>query len=617
MDERFPVFEAILDLADGKEKSRIKVAKKLAAASSRTRQKAIMYGLRSKKAKVRRTTLALIGEMRDPEYMDEVIQRLHDSYADVVQMAVWVIGRLKWREALPKLMRLIQKSVGFKVIKTVIWAFGEIGDPSVVPLLSERLKGASARLCEGILVCGIKLGYESFLQLVQSLDPDQPSIQSALRDTSYASGRIRGAWIHAVTKTKDHKQLQSILKSLPFVTFHETEYKRLLEDEREVVRLAVYQSIARSALPMKTKQTYLVQALSDRSNRVVICALEHLEDDLCESVGIKSYIEYACSNHPSPKVKQHACSLLKRVETTPRWLNQVPKWGFFLLETLPGLEPFVAKEAELLGISFQTETVEQGWLSIQVQIDNVNWEDLKKCHTIRRICGVVRVNEGVETTFINPYLDEEALQILSLEKVILGHQRYEVVTLIKEQEMIRPPRKRSSTSLDWRVARAMVMASKPHPHDVFVDPTCGSGTLLLDRMAWGPYKKLIGGDQDSEAIHIARKNLARAKNVQLVKWDATSMGLEDDSVTVVMANLPFGRRVGNHEANVYLYPKLVKEMMRVLCVGGRAVLLTQEVNLLMESLKPYQNQLAIESNLAVKMGGLVPHIICLKKKRNG
>jgi 23S rRNA G2445 N2-methylase RlmL len=91
------------------------------------------------------------------------------------------------------------------------------------------------------------------------------------------------------------------------------------------------------------------------------------------------------------------------------------------------------------------------------------------------------------------------------------------------------------------------------------------------------------------------------------------MTIEDNSVTVVAANLPFGRRVGSHEANVNLYPSLLKEIMRVLRVDGRVVLLTQEVKLLLDSLKPFKGKVSVELDQAVEMGGLTPHIICLKK----
>lgn len=607
------LFATLLDLANGKEKSRNQAAKKFASASDNARRDAILQGLKSKNPKVRRAALAIIGEMRNSELIDEVVKSLNDSHTDVIQMAVWAIGRVKWKAALPHLLRLIKEGYGFKVIKTVVWALGEIGDKSVVPILSNMLEDASARLCEGILVCGIKLGHSSFVQLIQSLNSEDPSVQSALRDASYASGKIRGALIQTISQTKDSEVLKSVLSTLPFVTLHESEYNRLLTDKREPVRLAVYQSISNSALPRASKQLYLVNALSDESNRVVIAALEHLFPYVQNSAEVKRQIEQVSRKHPSPKVKDKAKTILERSQKYQQLSEIIPDWKYFLLETLHGLEHFVEMEAELLGIQFQTGAMGNGWVEIKLKDNDSKLEDLKKLHMVRRVCGVVTVRKD-EALTINPYLRGITdVQSFLFEKVNMDDRTFEVITTLSEREMIRPTRKLRSTSLDWRVARAMTLCSNPKTNDVFVDPTCGSGTLLLDRMMIGPYEKLIGGDRDSKAVEIARRNLQGAHHVYLYEWDATSMTIEDNSVTIVAANLPFGRRNGSHEANVHLYPELFKEIMRVLRVGGRAVLLTQEVKLLLDSLKPYKEKLSVELDLAVEMGGLTPHIICIKR----
>jgi 23S rRNA G2445 N2-methylase RlmL/HEAT repeat protein len=615
LTESKALFAVLLDLAKGKEKSRVKVVQKFLSASNEARRDAIIQGLKSKSPKVRRTTFALIGEMCNPQFIDEVIKGLNDRYTDVIQMAVWAIGRLKWKDALPDLIRLIKKGHGFKVIKTVVWAFGEIGDKSVVPILCEMLKNASARLSEGILVCGIKLGYESFVELIQSLNCDNPSVQSALRDASYASGEIRGAFIRAITKTKDTEVLKSLLVALPYVTFHDSEYKRLLEDKREVVRISVYQSISNSALPKATKQSYLIKALSDESNRVVMTALENLIPYIDDSNEVKRSIEMVSNEHPSPKVRTEANAILERHEKYQQLVQLVPNWRYFLLETLPGLERFVEMEAEILGIEFQKGKVENGWIEIKLNENDSKLEDLKNLHTVKRVCGVVSVKVDIENLIVNPFLHESlsVVREFSFEQVEIDNSTFEVVTTIAERDMVRPQRKLRSTSLDWRVARAMVICSNPRTDDVFVDPTCGSGTLLLDRAVIGPYEELIGGDRDPEAIETAQENLQGVKNIRLYEWDATSMTIEDNSVTVVAANLPFGRRVGSHEANVNLYPSLLKEIMRVLRVDGRVVLLTQEVKLLLDSLKPFKGKVSVELDQAVEMGGLTPHIICLKK----
>ncbi|MBA4603810.1 HEAT repeat domain-containing protein [Thermoactinomyces mirandus] len=619
MADREVLSSALMDLTKGKEKSRMKVAKKFSSASTKAKREVILRGLKSKDHKVRRTTLALIGEMQDSQFIDEVTKGLKDRYTDVIQMAVWSIGRLKWKKALPDLIHLVKKGYGFKVIKTVVWAFGEIGDKSVIPILREMLEDASARLSEGILVCGIKLGHDAFVELIQSLNCDLPSVQSALRDASFASGQIRGAFIRAVTKTKDTNVLKSLLNALPYVTLHDADYKRLLDDKREVVRIAVYQSISNSALPKAIKQSYLVKkALSDESNKIVMAALENLLPYVDESVVVKRNIESVANHHPSPKVRDLANGLLEQHEKYQQVGRLVPKWGHFLLETLPGLERFVGMETDILGIEFEKGKTGNGWMKIKLGENDSSLEDLKKLHTVARICGVVSITNDVAGTKINPFIEEIISDVraetFSFEQAKIDNNTFELMTTIAEREMVRPSRKLRATSLDWRVARAMVLCSNPKTDDVFVDPTCGSGTLLLDRMMIGPYEKLVGGDRDSEAIETAKRNLQGVNNVQLYQWDAASMKLENESVTVIAANLPFGRRVGSHEGNVDLYPSLLKEIMRVLRGNGRVVLLTQEVKLLLDTIKPFKRKVVVELDQPVEMGGLTPHIICLRKK---
>jgi 23S rRNA G2445 N2-methylase RlmL len=344
-------------------------------------------------------------------------------------------------------------------------------------------------------------------------------------------------------------------------------------------------------------------------------AMENLIPYIDDSNEVKRSIEMVSNEHPSPKVRTEANAILERHEKYQQLVQLVPNWRYFLLETLPGLERFVEMEAEILGIEFQKGKVENGWIEIKLNENDSKLEDLKNLHTVKRVCGVVSVKVDIENLIVNPFLHESlsVVREFSFEQVEIDNSTFEVVTTIAERDMVRPQRKLRSTSLDWRVARAMVICSNPRTDDVFVDPTCGSGTLLLDRAVIGPYEELIGGDRDPEAIETAQENLQGVKNIRLYEWDATSMTIEDNSVTVVAANLPFGRRVGSHEANVNLYPSLLKEIMRVLRVDGRVVLLTQEVKLLLDSLKPFKGKVSVELDQAVEMGGLTPHIICLKK----
>ncbi len=61
----------------------------------------------------------------------------------------------------------------------------------------------------------------------------------------------------------------------------------------------------------------------------------------------------------------------------------------------------------------------------------------------------------------------------------------------------------------------------------------------------------------------------------MFQWDATRIPLRDSSVDVILSDLPFGRRCGNHGINNQLYPRLLVEFYRVIrkgssCAAGRS-----------------------------------------------
>lgn len=136
-------------------------------------------------------------------------------------------------------------------------------------------------------------------------------------------------------------------------------------------------------------------------------------------------------------------------------------------------------------------------------------------------------------------------------------------------------------SLKPTVAAAIALVSQPRPDDIVLDPLCGAGTILIERAQAGRYARLLGGDIDPAAVAAATANVGpRYKPIELRAWDARRLPIEDRSVSVVLANLPFGRQIGSPEENRTLYPTLLKEWARVLAPGGRMVLLTSETVLL-------------------------------------
>ncbi|MFG1820339.1 TRM11 family SAM-dependent methyltransferase [Kribbella sp. NPDC049174] len=132
------------------------------------------------------------------------------------------------------------------------------------------------------------------------------------------------------------------------------------------------------------------------------------------------------------------------------------------------------------------------------------------------------------------------------------------------------------------VAEVVVRLAKIRSEHRVLDPFCGSGTLLLSANRQARPAELIGSDKRS--VQIAHRNFA-ARNVsaELSTARAEQIQQPDRSIDRVVANLPFGKRVGSHHDNVRLYPAAVAEIARVLTTDGRAVLLTEDKRLLKDA----------------------------------
>ncbi len=131
------------------------------------------------------------------------------------------------------------------------------------------------------------------------------------------------------------------------------------------------------------------------------------------------------------------------------------------------------------------------------------------------------------------------------------------------------------------VAAAMVWLSQPQDHDVFMDPMCGSGTILLERAKASRYELLLGGDIDQSAVDATLANFGpKHQPRRIQQWDATHLPLEDASVSTVACNLPWGRKISEQEQLPALYGASLREWARVMQPDGRMVILTSEWDML-------------------------------------
>jgi 23S rRNA G2445 N2-methylase RlmL len=166
----------------------------------------------------------------------------------------------------------------------------------------------------------------------------------------------------------------------------------------------------------------------------------------------------------------------------------------------------------------------------------------------------------------------EALLMARLSDERMRHREYKIEHL--------------PASLRPAAAAALAWLTVPRNDDVFLDPMCGAGTILIERALLGRYRALIGGDIDPEAAATARANIgSRYKPITIHEWDARQLPLDAGSVTALAVNLPFGAQMGSVEENRALYPAFLREAARVLRPGARLVALSGDARTLNDALR--------------------------------
>ncbi len=169
-------------------------------------------------------------------------------------------------------------------------------------------------------------------------------------------------------------------------------------------------------------------------------------------------------------------------------------------------------------------------------------------------------------------------------------------------------------ALNATVASAMIEMTLPRSRDRFLNLMCGSGTLLIERLARCPAGLSVGCDIDPSVLECARQNIGASGyegDIQLLQADATRLPFPSCSFDVLCADLPWGQLVGSHEQNVSLYPSVLTEAARVAMPGTRAVMLTHEVTLFESLLSTYAALWSLKDTVRVFQGGLHPRIYCL------
>lgn len=140
------------------------------------------------------------------------------------------------------------------------------------------------------------------------------------------------------------------------------------------------------------------------------------------------------------------------------------------------------------------------------------------------------------------------------------------------------------------VAAAMIHLTQPEDDDVFLDPMCGSGTLLMERRYAGAYSQMIAGDNVRDRVWATRQNVEALRKelptaFSTLHANAAQLPLATGSINKVATNLPFGKQIGSPKALKKLYPAFFKELERVLGGNGRAIVLSSEYDLVKDAVR--------------------------------
>lgn len=171
-------------------------------------------------------------------------------------------------------------------------------------------------------------------------------------------------------------------------------------------------------------------------------------------------------------------------------------------------------------------------------------------------------------------------------------------------------------ALNATIAAGMIEMTNPRKSDIFINLMCGTGTLMIERLARMPAQGVVGIDASEEMLACAQENITAAGldgYIETTRMDATRTDFGAGVADAIVADLPWGQKVGSHNENLTLYPKFLDEAARLAKPKARLVILTHEVRLLETLLKKYEDIWTIKRTVKVFQSGLHPRIYLLER----
>ena len=157
-------------------------------------------------------------------------------------------------------------------------------------------------------------------------------------------------------------------------------------------------------------------------------------------------------------------------------------------------------------------------------------------------------------------------------------------------------------------------------HDRFLNLGCGSGTLLIERLAAGPAASVVGLDIDPEALECSGQNLNAAgkrQAVDLIHGDINSPPLPDASFDIAVADLPFGMLANTDIALDTLYESALREAARLVVKDGAFTVITARRRLFEDTLARHthlwRRTAEVPLRISFQRGYIAPSVYLLRR----
>mgnify|MGYP005846559725 CR=1 FL=1 len=172
-------------------------------------------------------------------------------------------------------------------------------------------------------------------------------------------------------------------------------------------------------------------------------------------------------------------------------------------------------------------------------------------------------------------------------------------------------------SINPVVASCLVRLVHSKAEGVTFDPTCGSGTLLIERALLDGRIRLIGLDINKEAVIAAKANIKAAMltdRIQVSRGDASDLE-KWPQCDEVIANLPFGIRTRREETDLErLYHDIISNIAVRLRPSGKALLYSSNKKAFERGLYLHKRMLKTENSFKVFSGGLWINVLILTRR---